>query len=247
MQKKILAFTEEVVQLEPQYLAHIYGIKKANEVKFSRPFLVLKLNYKGQQRLFGIPQFSNIDNSRNKLFYDKIPPRLQTRQGLHHGLSYSDMIPIVESGISRIKRPEQLIPKSRDVRQTLILNILNRTPDRWNDKLSPKAYNAYKFMYNQISQKGMSCFNTKAMNDAYHDVTVSIFQITQKVLNKGLSPDADGERPFYAKAQNYLDNHYQVYMNGDVSVAMPKFFTDIDGYIAKADTFVLKLRQKKKL
>lgn len=240
MQKKKQSFVEEVVQLTPKYLNHIYGVKKANEVKFFRPFLVLELDYKGQKRLFGIPQFSNIDNNRNKMFYDRIPHRLQTRQGLHHGFSYSDMIPLVESGISRVKRPEQLVPKSPDVRRTLMLNILNRTPERWNEKLTPKALNAYKYMYNQISQKGMSCFGTKAMNEAYHAITVCVFQSTQKVLNKGLSPDENGIRPFYKKAQNYIDKHYLPFINGDNSVLMPKFFTDIDGYVAKADAFGLK-------
>ena len=72
--------------------------------KTSRPcVLIIRLKYKGINRMFAIPMRSNISANTPKDQYFALPTRSTTRPGNHHGLHYIKMFPVTKKYLVRYR------------------------------------------------------------------------------------------------------------------------------------------------
>lgn len=92
-----------IVSIKSELLS---AYSKDNEVlkKSGRPcVLVIRLKYKGKNRDFAIPMWSNIICSAPKEQYFPLPPRKTTRPKNRHGLHYIKMFPVTKKYLERYR------------------------------------------------------------------------------------------------------------------------------------------------
>ena len=72
--------------------------------KHGRPcLLVIRLKYKGKNRMFAVPFRSNIPGNVPKNQYFSLPPRSTTQSGKRHGIHYIKMFPVEKIFLERYR------------------------------------------------------------------------------------------------------------------------------------------------
>lgn len=232
----------KVVELKPDFLREMFGAEQSRKMKEARPHLVLELLYKGSPQLFAVPLQTNIKESLPNVFWEKLPPRLETREGMKRGMIFSSMIPISAKHVLKIKETEKAISRLPETREALFFNVINNVIIRRKDDLPEKAKTSLDYLRKQIYDRGASCFDDEAVNKAYMVISREIHNETYKIINNGLSPDENGQRPIVKKAQHYLDNHYLVTLANRENQTS-RVFVDMPDHYTPIDTLVNVLRQ----
>ncbi|MDR2091312.1 MAG: hypothetical protein LBP62_06695 [Clostridiales bacterium] len=223
----------KVVELKPDFLRQMFGYEKSQEMKETRPYLVLELLYNGSPQLFAVPFLTNIKPALSCDFWEKLPPRLETKPSMKRGIMFASMMPIVFESVLKIKDSEGAVTRLDETREILFFNIINKAVIRRNEtELPEKAQISFEYLRKRVFQNGMSCFDSEPVNKAYAVISREIHKLTYKVINAGLSLNEQGKRPIVEKAQRYLDRYMQTVKNDEsgenkVYVDMPKYYTDI--------------------
>ena len=240
-QERLLSRREilgKTVELCEDYLVQLFGRAQAEKIKLTRPFFVIELSYEGQPQLFALPFFTSIPETVNLIFFHKLPTRLETKTGHFRGLSFGAMIPIVEEAVLKIKQPERKISEVSDSADVLFLNLINQIPER-RQAIPVGAEKSYEYLRSEAYNKGKHILSGESAQAAYYKYNCALYQATNKILEKDISPDENGVRPLVQKAQNYLDNHYLKMLEATKAatssqrnfVEMPRYHTHIDTLI----------------
>jgi len=94
----------KIVSIKESLLNEYRKIDQEMLAKRGRPcLLVIRLKYKGKNRMFAVPFRSNIAGNVPKDQYFPLPPRSTTKDGNRHGIHYIKMFPVEKRFLERYR------------------------------------------------------------------------------------------------------------------------------------------------
>ena len=94
----------KIVSVKSSLLEEYRKIDREMLDKHGRPcLLVVRLKYKGKNRMFAVPFRSNIPGNVPKEQYFSLPPRSTTQSGKRHGIHYIKMFPVEKPFLERYR------------------------------------------------------------------------------------------------------------------------------------------------